>query len=70
MVLAGSLEPEEQCHTGLLTACEQEHLLLLTQLSEKLYDIVSSLPSYRPATSWVHYTTSCNTQSNALKMAK
>jgi len=23
------------------------------------------LPSYRPATSWVHYTTSCNTQSSA-----
>jgi hypothetical protein len=23
------------------------------------------LPGYRPATSWVHYTTSCNTQSSA-----
>jgi len=23
------------------------------------------LPDYRPATSWVHYTTSCNTQSNS-----
>ena len=23
------------------------------------------LPSYRPATSWVHYTTSCNTQTSA-----
>ena len=23
------------------------------------------LPSYQPATSWVHYTTSCNTQSSA-----
>ena len=23
------------------------------------------LPGYRPATSWVHYTTSCNTQSGA-----
>ena len=23
------------------------------------------LPDYRPATSWVHYTTSCNTQSSA-----
>jgi len=22
-------------------------------------------PSYRPATSWVHYATSCNTQSSA-----
>ena len=22
-------------------------------------------PGYRPATSWVHYTTSCNTQSSA-----
>jgi len=24
----------------------------------------ASLPSYRPTTSWVHYTTSCNTQSS------
>jgi hypothetical protein len=24
-----------------------------------------TLPGYRPATSWVHYTTSCNTQSSA-----
>ena len=23
------------------------------------------LPAYRPATSWVHYSTSCNTQSSA-----
>jgi hypothetical protein len=23
------------------------------------------LPGYRPTTSWVHYTTSCNTQSSA-----
>jgi hypothetical protein len=23
------------------------------------------LPGYRPATSWVHYTTSCNTESSA-----
>ena len=26
---------------------------------------VPPLPGYRPATSWVHYTTSCNTQSSA-----
>ena len=26
---------------------------------------VPPLPSYRPATSWVHYTTSCNTQFSA-----
>jgi hypothetical protein len=25
----------------------------------------AELPGYRPATSWVHYTTSCNTQSGA-----
>ena len=25
----------------------------------------AELPGYRPATSWVHYTTSCNTQSSA-----
>ena len=25
-------------------------------------DAVSPQPDYRPATSWVHYTTSCNTQ--------
>jgi hypothetical protein len=27
------------------------------------YDVAS----YRPATSWVHYTTSCNTQSSVLE---
>ena len=27
--------------------------------------VVPPLPGYRPATSWVHYTTSCNTQSSA-----
>ena len=26
---------------------------------------LEALPGYRPATSWVHYTTSCNTQSSA-----
>jgi len=25
------------------------------------------MTAYRPATSWVHYTTSCNTQSSALE---
>jgi len=25
----------------------------------------AEFPGYRPATSWVHYTTSCNTQSSA-----
>ena len=28
-------------------------------------DVVPPHPGYRPATSWVHYTTSCNTQSSA-----
>ena len=28
-------------------------------------EAVPPLPDDRPATSWVHYTTSCNTQSNA-----
>ena len=27
------------CHTSLLTACEQEHLLLLTSCHHNLYDI-------------------------------
>ena len=27
--------------------------------------LIEQLPGYRPATSWVHYTTSCNTQSSA-----
>ena len=27
--------------------------------------IVPTFPGYRPAASWVHYTTSCNTQSSA-----
>ena len=26
--------------------------------------LIVELPCYRPATSWVHYTTSCNTQSS------
>ena len=30
MLSAGSLEADEECHTGLLTACEQEQMLLLT----------------------------------------
>ena len=30
------------------------------------YNVPTMLPvSHRPATSWVHYTTSCNTQSSA-----
>ena len=29
------------------------------------YNAPTMLPAYRPATSWVHYTTSCNTQSSA-----
>ena len=35
------------------------------KLSANLYDIVPPLPGYRSATSWVHYTTSCNTQCSA-----
>ena len=31
---------------------------------------IPQLPSYRPATSWVHYTTSCNTQSSAPEDAR
>jgi hypothetical protein len=33
MLTAGSLEAEE-CHTGLLTACEQEQMLLLTSCQQ------------------------------------
>ena len=29
------------------------------------YNAPTMLPADRPATSWVHYTTSCNTQSSA-----
>jgi len=29
------------------------------------YNAPTMLPAVRPATSWVHYTTSCNTQSSA-----
>ena len=54
------------CHTGLLTGCEQEHLLLLTSCQKTcMAYTIPPLPGYRPATSWVHYTTSCNTQSSA-----
>jgi hypothetical protein len=35
------------------------------KLSANMYDIYhSQLPGYRPAKSWVHFTTSCNTQSS------
>ena len=30
----------------------------------------AKLPGYRPATSWVHYTTSCNTQSSAPEVGR
>ena len=33
--------------------------------TEELTKPFLPLPSYRPATSWLHYTTSCNTQSSA-----
>ena len=33
--------------------------------AEELTESVPALPGYRPKTSWVHYTTSCNTQSSA-----
>jgi len=26
-----------------------------------IYNVPTMLPAYRPATSWVHYTTRCNT---------
>jgi len=34
MLPAGSLEAEEDCHTDLLTACEQEQMLLLTSCQQ------------------------------------
>ena len=30
-----------------------------------MFRVAGIHPGYRPATSWVHYTTSCNTQSSA-----
>jgi hypothetical protein len=30
----------------------------------------AELPGYRPATSWVHYTASCNTQSSASEVGQ
>ena len=52
MLPAGSLEAEF-CHTGLLTACEQEHLLLLTSCQKTC--TTTPLAGYGPATSWVRY---------------
>ena len=34
------------------------------------YNAPTMLPAYRPATSWVHYTTSCNTQSSAAEVGR
>ena len=45
---------------------EQEHLLLLTSCQQTCMTYtIPPLSSYRPTTSCVHYTTSCNTQSSA-----
>ena len=51
-----------------VTACGIMHprcCRLVAWKRRNLLKWVPSLPSYRPATSWVHYTTSCNTQSSA-----
>ena len=53
------------CHTGFLTACEQEQMLLLASCQQTFMTYTTPLPGYRPPTSWVHYATSCNTQSSA-----
>ena len=51
-----------------VTACGIMHprcCRLVAWKRRNLLKWVPSLPSYRPATSWVHYTTSCNAQSSA-----
>jgi hypothetical protein len=47
MLPAGSLEAEFSsgiCHTGLLTACEQEHLLLLTSCQQTVMSLSTGAP--------------------------
>ena len=39
--------------------------MMLPSGTLEVEELVPPLPGYRPATSWVHYTTSCNTQSSA-----
>jgi len=39
----------------------QEILLVIISVR----GLEAEIPGYRPATSWIHYTTSCNTQSSA-----
>ena len=40
-------------------------LTLLPAGSLEAEELLPPLPGHRPATSWVHYTSSCNTQSSA-----
>jgi hypothetical protein len=52
--------------TGLcVTACGKMHPRCCRPVAWKRRKSVPPLPVYRPTTSWVHYTTSCNTQSSA-----
>ena len=48
-----------------VTACGIIHPRCCRTLAWKRRNGVPPLPGYRPATSWVYYTTSCNTQSSA-----
>ena len=48
-----------------VTACGKMHPRCCRPLAWKQRNFVPLLPGYPPATSWVHYTTSCNTQSSA-----
>jgi hypothetical protein len=68
MLPTGSLEAEElvyviQVYWQLVSrskcSCSQAVSKLVWHIP------VPPLPGYRPATSWVHYTTTCNTQSSA-----
>jgi len=53
----------------LLTACEQEQMLLLTSCQQTYMTYtIPPFPGYRPATSWVHHTTSCKHSLVLLKM--
>ena len=48
-----------------VTACGIMHSRSCRPVAWKRRNLVPPLIDYRPATSWVHYITSCNTQSSA-----
>jgi hypothetical protein len=63
--VSGGSSDHHQEHITVHTASDIVNRYCCLLLSWMRWNTVPSHPGYRPATSWVHYTTSCNTQSSA-----